>query len=181
MVIRNNNNFTGRPAYQNLALPSVQQVLLEKSGGRALSAKKAEDVNSKLNQMDALNLLHMSQNLYAPLTLGQARSNPKLQSISVQKILQADFNKYEFLALLSVSDLGKLAIGIKGMQDLVKIKQQMQSILVQKTLQSDLNKYQFLALLSVSDLGKLAIGIKGMQDLVKIKIRQRMDSFTPIY
>ena len=63
MKIRNNSNFTGRPAYQNLALSSVQQVLLEQSGGHPLSVKEAEDVNSKLNQMDAWHLLSMSQQI----------------------------------------------------------------------------------------------------------------------
>ncbi len=63
MEIRNNSNFTSRPKYQNLALPSVQQVLLEQSGGHVLSARKAEDVNSQLNQMDAWHLLNISQQI----------------------------------------------------------------------------------------------------------------------
>ena len=63
MKIRNNSNLTGRSAYQNLALPSAQQVLLEQSGGHVLSARKTEDVNSQLNQMDAWHLLNISQQI----------------------------------------------------------------------------------------------------------------------
>ena len=63
MEIRNNSNFTSRPTFQNLALPSAQQVLLEQSGGHVLSAMKAEDVNAQLNQMDASNSLNISQQI----------------------------------------------------------------------------------------------------------------------
>ena len=63
MEIRNNSNFTSRPTFQNLALPSAQQVLLEQSGGHVLSARKTEDVNSQLNQMDASNSLNISQQI----------------------------------------------------------------------------------------------------------------------
>ena len=90
MEIRNNSNFTSRPKYQNLALPSVQQVLLEQSGGHVLSAKKAEDVNSQLNQMDAWNLLNISQQINsAGIELGLAVKNSQSNSSAVLHLSDA--------------------------------------------------------------------------------------------
>ena len=46
-------NGPDRGSGQILAPPSVQQVLLEQSGGQPLSIQEAEHINSKLNQIDA--------------------------------------------------------------------------------------------------------------------------------